>query len=178
MRNILVGFILIFLNFTLTLNNSRLGLIPDFIGYFIMVKGLVQMSEESPLFMKVKPYATGMIVYTGVLYFLDLFGVLATLEVFSYITVNASAIISLYISYYIVRGVIDMEGKYSTHLNGETLNAAWTLMVVLEVLTFVSMLIPFISIICMIINVIVSICFLVAFNHSNNLYYDTIGKNM
>ena len=75
MRNIFIGFILIFLDFNLTINNSQIGLIPDFIGYIIMINGLTEMADDSRLFLKSKPYAAGMAVYTGILYFADMFGI-------------------------------------------------------------------------------------------------------
>ena len=68
MRNIFSGFILIFLDFNLNLGNSTIGLIPDFIGYFVMIGGLDQMVGESTIFTKVRPFVVGMAVYTGILY--------------------------------------------------------------------------------------------------------------
>lgn len=173
MRNIFSGFILIFLDFNLNLGNSTIGLIPDFIGYFVMIGGLDQMVGESTIFTKVRPFVVGMAVYTGILYFLDLFGISMSLGVLTYVLALTSMAISLYISYNIVMGVIDMEGKYNRPLNGDSLKSTWTLMAVLNVLTFVSLLIPLIAIISIIASLIVAIFFLLAFNNSKNLYYDT-----
>jgi len=172
MRNIFIGFILIFLDFNLDLGNSRIGLIPDFIGYIVIIRGLEEMFEESTLFMKVKPFVAGMAVYTGILYFLDLVGVSMSLGVLTYVLALTSTAISLYISYNIVMGVIDMEGKYNRPLNGDSLKSTWTLLAVFNVLSFVSLLIPPVAIISIIASFIVTICFLVAFNNSKNLYYD------
>jgi len=175
MKNIFTGFILIFLDFNLNLGNSQIGLIPDFVGYIVMISGLEEMAGESTLFMKVKPYVTGMAIYTGVLYLLDLVGLSVSLGVLSYVLAFTSTAVALYISYNIVMGVIDMEGKYNTPLNGDSLKSTWTLLAVFNVLTFVLLLIPPVAIICIIVFFIVAICFLVAFNNSKNLYYDTVG---
>jgi hypothetical protein len=174
MKNIFIGFILIFLDFSLNLGNSKIGLIPDFIGYIVMISGLEEMAEKSTLFINVKPYVTGMAVYTGILYLLDLVGVSVSLGVLTYVLAITSSAISLYISYNIVMGVIDMEGKYNTSLNGDSLKSTWLLLVVFNVLTFVSWLIPSFAIIFIIMSFIVSICFLVSFNYSKNLYYDKV----
>ncbi len=175
MKNIFIGFIFIFLNLNLNLGNSQIGLIPDFVGYIVMINGLVEMAGESTLFMKVKPYVTGMAVYTGVLYLFDLVGVSVSLGSLSYVLAFTSTAVSLYISYHIVMGVIDMEGKYNTPLNGDSLKSTWTLLAVFDVLTFVSLWIPAVAIICIIVSFIVAVCFLVAFSKSKNLYYDTAG---
>ena len=50
MRNILIGFILIFLDFNLNLGGSKIGFMPDFLGYIIVIKGLEEMVGESTLF--------------------------------------------------------------------------------------------------------------------------------
>ena len=39
--------LLVFLDFSINLGRIRIGLIPDFIGYIIMVKGLSELSDES-----------------------------------------------------------------------------------------------------------------------------------
>jgi len=174
MKNIFLGFIFIFLDFTLTLGNARIGLIPDFVGYIIMINGLAQMEGESTWFMKVKPYATGMAVYNGILYLLDLIGISVSLGALSYVLAFVSTAISLYISYHIVMGVIDMEEKYNTLLNGKSLKSTWTLLAVFNILTFITLLIPLVSIACILGCFVVAICFLVAFNNSKNLYYNTV----
>lgn len=174
MDKIFIGFILIFLDFDLNLGNSHIGLIPDFVGYIVMIKGLVEMDRESPVFMEVEPYATGMAVYTAILYLIDVFGVSMSLGLLSYILGITSTIISLYISHKIVMGVIDMERIYNTLFNGESLKSTWSILAVLNILIFISLLNPVIAIVCTIAAFIADICFLVAFNNSKNLYYDTI----
>jgi hypothetical protein len=172
MKNIFTGFILIFLDFNLNLGNSQIGLIPDFVGYIIMISGLVEMGRESELFIKVKPYASGMAIYTGILYLLDLLGISSSLGVLSYVLALTSIAVSLYISYNIVMGVIDIERKYNTLFNGSRLKSTWNLLAIFNVLTFVLSLIPAVAIICIILTFIVTICFLVDFNKSKILYYN------
>lgn len=175
MKNIFIGFIFIFLDFNLDLGNPQIGLIPDFVGYIIMISGMEEMAGESMLFMKVKPYVTGMAFYTGVLYLLDFVGISVSLGILTYVLAFTSTVFTLYISYNIVMGVIDMEGKYNKPLNGDSLKSTWILLAVFKVLAFVLLLIPLLGIISIVLSIILDICFLVAFNNSKNLYYDTAG---
>lgn len=174
MKNILIGFILIFLDLNLNFGNTRIGFLPDFVGYMIMISGLVEMTNDSPFFVKVKPFATGMAVYTGILYFCDLLGISFSIGIFSVILAFASSIISLYISLKIVEGVQDIEERYNMFLNGESLNKTWTLMAVFNVLSYVLIVIPFLAVISIIVGILVAIGFLIQFNHSKNLYYETV----
>jgi hypothetical protein len=175
MKKIMIGLIMVFLDFNLTLNNNVIGLIPDFIGYIIMVKGLIEMTEESPLFPKVRPYATGMAVYTGILYALDLFGVIVSLSFFTFLLGVISVTVSLYISYTIVMGVRDMEDRHGTDLNGEQLKSRWMIAAVFSIASVAALLFPVLAIIMLIAVVITSILFLVAFNRSKNLYESMRG---
>lgn len=174
MKGILIGFLLIFLNFNITLNASKIGLIPDFIGYIVMRNGLLEMAAESPLFLKAKPFATFMAFYTGILYLTDLVGFSASLGLLSIILGIVSIIIFLYISYHIVMGVNDMEESYNTSFSGNSLKTTWTILAVCNILSFVFVSIPtpILATICIIVSVIVAIYFLIVFNTSKNLYLD------
>lgn len=177
MKNIFVGFILIFLDFNLNLGQSTIGLVPDFIGYLVMANGLVEMARESNLFIEIKPYATGMSIFTGVLYVMDFLGVSATFGVLSFLFALISTVISLTISFSIVMGVIDMERKNNKFLNGIALKSTWNILVVFNILAYIALLFSYGSIIVIIATFIVHILFLVDLNKSKNLYYDTIAKS-
>jgi hypothetical protein len=178
MRNIFIGFILVFLDFNLDLGNLRIGLIPDFIGYYIMIKGLEEMVGESELFIKIKPIVAGMAVYSGILYSLDLIGVSVSLGALTYVLAFTSSVISLYISYNIVMGVMDMEVKHNTTLNGDSLKSTWKLLAAFNILSYVSLLFPPAALTFIILAFVISIVFLVGFNKSKNLYYDMNRHNM
>jgi len=66
--------LLVFLDFNINLGRSKIGLLPDFIGYIVMAGGLAELQSESESFAKVKGFAKGMAVYSGILYLLDLLG--------------------------------------------------------------------------------------------------------
>ena len=105
-----------------------------------MLRGLGEIDGESMFFMKVKPFVTGMGIYSGILYFLDLVGASMSLGLMTYVFAIISTTVSLYISYNIVMGVIDMEGKYSTNLNGANLKSTWMFLAVINILTFLSLM--------------------------------------
>lgn len=172
MSSIFTGFMFIFLDFSINLGNTRIELIPDFIGYLIMLGGLREMAGESPAFTKVRPHAVFMVFYTGIVWLLEVFGITVSLGALSLLLGLVSIIVSLYISYTIILGVRDMEGHYNTHLNSDSLKAAWNLLAIFTVLTFLLLLIPALSILCIIVSLIAAIWFLVAFSRSKTLYYN------
>lgn len=175
MKNILIGFIFILLDFTLNLSNTKIDLIPDLVGYLFILSGLNEMSRESVMFNKTKPFATAMAVYSGLLFFVDLMGGSISFGGLNYILALISIVVALNISYQIVMGVIDIEGQYNRNLNGNSLKSTWTLLAIFRILAFFFMVIPLFSILCIIGAFILDICFLVAFNSSKNLYYNSVG---
>ena len=109
MSKIFVGLLLVFLDINFTFNTTTIGLLPDFIGYFILIGGLAEMAAVNSHFGKARPFAIAMAIYTLILYILDLIGLSAALGYAATILGLLSTLISLYLSYHIVRGVMEIE---------------------------------------------------------------------
>jgi len=169
MRKIFIGMIFVFLDFTININATKIGLIPDFIGYIFMTQGLSELTAQSPRFERMQPYATGMAIYTAILYALDLFGVSMLDGIVNWLLGLASTIISLYISYNIVMGVRDIEIA-GRELNGSNLLTTWKVYAVISLAIYILYLIPVINILLIIAGLVMGIVFLVAFNRTKNLY--------
>ena len=181
-NNIFKGMILVFLNFNLDIGASRIGLIPSFIGYYFMLKGLQEIREFSGRFNRIIPLVTGMIVFSCITYILDLFGVTAAAEVdFFYASASdimffmilglISVLLSLYISYNIIFGIKDIEVNKDQSLNSNHLYSTWKLMAVFSILTFAGLLlIPVLGVIGIIINLVVMVYYLYIFNNTKKLF--------
>ena len=50
MRKLFYGFLLMFLSFDLAVNGHTLDVLPDFVGYFLLIRGMKEMEAESGLF--------------------------------------------------------------------------------------------------------------------------------
>ncbi len=172
MSKIFTGMLLIFLNFNLTLGNSVIGLIPDFIGYYFIMKGLEELSEYSERFQRVRPFSLGMLLYTSVLYVLDLLGITtAKNNMLVLIPVLISVTISLYISYQIIMGIKDIEASKSLNLSSDNLYLCWKWMFAMNYLAYILLFIPGIAIFAILMGVIVNILFLISFYKTKNLFY-------
>jgi glucan phosphoethanolaminetransferase (alkaline phosphatase superfamily) len=173
MRKIFIGMLFVFLDFTLTLNTSRIELIPDFIGYILMVQGLMELADESLWFGKVRPYAIGMAIYSGVLYVFDLFGTTDSTGVLSWVFGLISTGISLYISYGIVMGVQDIESMQNRNLDGSELMAKWKLYAILSAIIYLLVFIPVLNVLAIIAGFVIAVYFLIAFHRTSKLYEQT-----
>jgi len=164
----------VFLDFNFNSGSVSIGLIPDFLGYIIMINGLNELLEKGNRFSKAKSYANIMAIYTGILYVMDIVGI--SFAIGRYVCFGLGLIstaISLYISYNIVIGIMDMEKDEGCELNSVSLYTNWKLLAVFSIATYILILIPVLAILGMIGGFIVAICFLVSFSKSKNLYYST-----
>ena len=62
------GFFFIYLNFNLSVNAHTLNVLPEFVGYFLLLQGLRELEEESGVFSDTRPFVVGMTVYTAILW--------------------------------------------------------------------------------------------------------------
>lgn len=135
MKKLFWGFCFIYLNFTLNLNQFSLNVLPDFVGYILLLKGIRELEEESRLFRGVRPFAVGMAVYTAILWVGALLGAAANDGMIARLLSLVGTIVSLYISWLLIRGVAEMEEKRAADLNGERLLTLWKTLAAIRVVT-------------------------------------------
>jgi hypothetical protein len=173
MKKIFIGLILILLNFNLDFGDSRLGLIPSFIGYYYVKNGLVEIGEYSDKFTAVLPYTKFMVVYSSIAYFMDLFGISSQLDILVSILLGVvSVTIFLLITYNIIMGVQEIEKKQEQELNSVSLLSLWKVIAVCSVLVYVLYFLPMLMVICIAVAFVANIGFLFAFSKTNRLFYE------
>lgn len=175
MNNIFIGFVFALLDFNLDLGSVRIGLIPDFIGYILITKGLAEMSIHSNIFYRLKFSSQFMSVFSGILYCLDIFGISDNFPIISGFLGLIAISMLIYIAYNVISGIQEMEQRYAIDLYGRQLKSSWSVWMVFVILTYfflVTILFAFLSIIALFISFIANICFLVALNRSKHAYYN------
>lgn len=135
MKTLFWGFFFVYLNFNLNVNGHSLNLLPDFVGYILLLRGIRELEEESSLFAKARPFAVGMAVYEAILWVGALLGVASGGLVGSLLGVISLAA-SLYISWVLVQGVREIEAHRAAELHGALLYSRWKLLAVLQAITW------------------------------------------
>lgn len=174
MQKIFIGMILILLDFNVNIGASKLDLLPDFIGYICMVKGMTEMIPESFCFEKARPVGIIMGIYFGVVFFLDLIGASAGFNFLAVPSAIVTTVLFLYITYLICQAVLDIEGNKKTDIGGEGLMKTWKLLAVFDGITTLLVLVGLlgsVGILLIIVDFIVYIVFLVCFKNVKNEYY-------
>ena len=171
MKKFFIGMLFIFLNFNLTFNGHIVGLLPKFVGYWFVLKGIESFNSEVPAFEKVKQLCKIMIVVHTVFYIFNLLAI--TLYSIAVVLNFASLAAALYITFNITEGILYLENSKNIFLEGENLRDKWKMFCILICAATVLVYVPLVNIIAIIANAVCSILFLVQFNKTKNLgiYY-------
>ena len=172
MHKIFIGLLLVFLDFNLDLGTSRIGLIPDFLGYLSIFQGLREMENRSVNFLKVIPITKLAIVLSIVIYILDLIGLSLNPDnrILPILFGIVMTIISLYISYYIVQGVLDLQERTGFEINGNKLYTAWKLIALFSILVYPLFFFPGLNVVSLVMTFVFNIYFLYYLNVTKNAY--------
>lgn len=125
MKKLFWGFFFIYLNFNLGFNGHNLNILPDFVGYYLLIAGAKKLQEERRFFQGVRPFAVGMAVYTAVLWVGALLNVEDESDWLTGILSLIAMAAALYISWVLVQGVLEMEIRRSSDFNGAVLHKYW-----------------------------------------------------
>jgi len=164
MSNLLYGFIFILFEFSFDISFITIGVIPDFVGYLFILNGIDQLKEYSDKFMKVRPYAKGMFIYSIVLYIFDLLGISRILPLIWLIPIILAMVISSYIIYALVNAIKDVESKVECSFGSSKLMLLWVILTVLKIVGPVISILPLAGVFAFALAVInTAVSFLFAF---------------
>ena len=161
MADIFWGFFLVFINFNLSFNAHTLNILPPFLGYLLLARGMESLAAESGLFSDIRPFALGMAVYTAVLWAGDLLGVVPRGMIATLLGLAALAA-GWYVSWAVVSAIQDLEERRQAELNGTGLRQAWAAMLITGALTYLSILLPFLTLLFLLASLAAVIAFLAA----------------
>lgn len=171
MSNIFIGLILALFNLNIDIGSTRIGLLPSFIGYYLILKGLIEMQDVSEEFKKLIPLAWIAIIYSLALYITDLFGVFADIEQITFLLSIISIAFSLTISYGIVSGVRETGQRNQVLLDGRRLMTSWNSVMIVSILSIFSAFMPLLVIMVIIADLVAKTIFIIRFRGSKDLYY-------
>lgn len=170
MKKIFVGFIFVLLNFTIDIGVVKIGLIPNFVGYFLILKGIGDLRENAQYFTWTHPTSAFFTVYSLVIYILDLTGVLVKNTILSTISGVMSTIAAVLMMYLIVNGMCRLEKEKRVFLDAEYLKKIWMVICLIDVTLYISLLAPSLIVIFMFASLVATIVFLVTFYQSMGKY--------
>lgn len=138
MKLIFWGFLIIFLDFSITLNGVGFDLLPDAVGYLLVFLGAGRMREESKAFSRMRPIALALTIVHFAALIVNPFGPLELtygwMTTLVAIAVNLLHVfLDLYLLWQVVRGVQDIETYYDCPLGGYKMRIAYFIILGLQI---------------------------------------------
>ena len=176
MDKIFWGFLLLFIDFKLNLGSCTINLLPGWLGYLFLLQGATQMLPESELFEKVRPWCTGMMIYNGALWVMDILGTDIELIWVNVLLMLISVLGQLYVSYLFIRALMNVEQHREADLQCAYLDKVWRVVAGADVLSIVMLIIPVFAIISVLVAFVAGIFFLVAVHRTRKAYRELCGE--
>ena len=183
MKKFAIGFLLILLDFNLNFNRFSLNVLPDFVGYWLLMQGMAEMEKENPRFTSPRPFAIGMAIYTALLWVGNLLGVSGG---FVMTVLNLVALAAhFYIAWVLVLALREVEQCREADLYGEMLYKRWKILlginVALQLLRLLAMAVSIrvvmtAATILVLVNLIWSFLFVLGWNRSDKLYEELLAQ--
>lgn len=164
MGHIVAGYLLMFLDF----NINGIDFIPDFVGYILIAIGASRMIVKSNSFSVAKISAIIMLIYDIIITLINMQG-----DVIVASTLIGMAV-SIFMSYYIVKGIRDIQDADGIQLGAQTLKNIWIADSVLMILCELGVAAGDSELfgISALIGVIVRIMYIIKLNVARNTYND------
>ena len=170
MNELFIGMLLVFLDVNIGFSSHIFDILPDFMGYFLMMRGLEALSGKSRFFEKARPVALGMAIYSAVLYAVDVLAVTVYSRLLSFCLGIVAMVAGLLLGWWVVSGVREMERIQNRDLEGEKLHSFWLYMAIIQGITYACGWIPLVGTMGSIAALVMNICFLAAFYRTKTLY--------
>ena len=164
MGKLLLGLVFATLDLDLTSETGTvIGLLPDAIGYILILIGMKEMRLFSYIFSKGTGLALGAAMASASMYIFNLFGGSNSLSLSALLIELAEMVLRSLIIYFITKGLRDMEQEIGLELRGKTLHWVWLGITVITAVSYISAWIPLVSGIAALASGLLSICYLALF---------------
>lgn len=175
MKKIFAGLVFSLLNINIIIGESaaELAVLPDFVGYLLILAGAKQLADESNEFSAIKPFCSAGAVIGAALFVLSLLGQGSdggAMTIAMRIMAAAETVLSLYVSYRIICGVEDIEKSRAQKLGADKLRIAWKFSAVGIAAAYIMYLVPVVSSVGILVNFAFSLVLLWHFYHTASLY--------
>ena len=161
MNLIIWGLVCVFLDVNLPIGPVTIDIIPDFIGFILIAAGMQAYISQSENYRKMRPFVWGAAAVSAAVYIANMFGVIPLNTLPSVIITIILMVLYLITTYYIYRGVRELEQKQGCVLGADNLRIIWIVMAAAEALTLICYYLPVLILLQMILSFAANVAFLV-----------------
>ncbi len=144
MKKLLLGLILIFLDVNYLAGTIYIGVLPTFLGYFLLYQAMTELAEDNPRFAKLRPVCNLLTVAEAFAWSCNLLGVPALLEL-PYMMYAMEVVLTLpvfIVSGVILTGLYDIEKENKEEFGMGKIFASWGVLVVCQTVAAILFIVP------------------------------------
>ena len=130
------GLLITFIDFfglKINAGSFSVGLVPGFIGFLLLWRGLIVLSPESSVFKKLVPTATAFLLVSVFMYVVFFFNLIPEDNMIKFVVQIVYATVRLFFTYFIIRGIKDMEAKRNAEFFSTKLFRLWVAVFVFNI---------------------------------------------
>lgn len=142
MKKIFISVLIILLDFSLTASGYSVGLIPDFIGFWLLSDAIIAFKEKSIYFNRIYLLSSFMIFFSLVSYCLDCFGNNISNYALLFMIQLFYTLMCLYVIYLVILGIKDTVILNKINLNTNKLSRYFLIYTSVIITIFIQMIIP------------------------------------
>ncbi len=175
MSKIFIGMFFILFDLKLFLFILNFNILPDFIGYIILLLGIMELKECSKHYKNIIPITICMIIISSIISIINFLMININPVVNEFIDLITTGIF-MYLLYEIILGIKDMEKADDNNYKSTTLYKIWQVLLIVLSVGYLSLIIPhfsentFLIIFLSITNIIIFLIFVIAFYITKNIY--------
>ena len=152
MKYYFFGFLLVFLDFNITLAyGGVLNVLPDFLGYALLTFAAVRVGHENSHFQRLRAVTAVAFVLSIGEFVLNLLA-LSLPKVAELVISIAMTVVALYIAYEFSEGAKSLERSLSRKLDADKISAAWIILSMTSLLEFLVIYFPAVALPCYLVH--------------------------
>lgn len=170
MNRLFWGLFFVVLDYEVKIGSMTLGVQPDFIGYWLLMKGMESLTDENEYFAKGRHWAFGLMLLHLVQYGGRLLDLPAAKEVGLWAVGLVGHGLGLYLLRRMIRGIRKMEESHGWDLQSEKLRAMWLIQAVMGTLAYLLNWVPLVKTFAAMAGGVTAICLLAAMYGTKKRY--------
>ncbi len=171
MNSIFFGLLLVILDFNIYLEVTTIGILPDFVGYILIIIGFTYLSDINKYFQIGAKVSIACAIISFIHYILAMFGVMMNLSYFAFgfdILLFILLAITLYL---LTKAITEIENEYDHYLYGDMLSVVWKANLATYALVIIATFVMnVLAAIALIISVIILLTYMVIFLKSKKVF--------
>lgn len=146
----------------MTVGTATFGLLPDFVGFFLVMKGMEELTGENEFFDRGRHVAFGLLIVSVLIYAADLMNPDAMTRVWLWALELAALAAQLMLLRMMISGIGRMANDYKLDLRCERLRTMWLVLVVMHPICHLVSWVPLVGSVCGVVSTAMGVCFLIA----------------